>query len=245
MMTIVVKIVIADSTVKSESANPFVQCWINELLDNNTRANTCRIANSCLFFRCSRDNNFESVLADEEWRPKVKYGVDLQSLFGLHSCTHWLRPPQLPPPPPAFGLIYEVAIGQPKWTTSLCNSLVATKAVFIEENRGLRKIYSFSTVLLAKSSQTDIMRCKKGLGGPPANWATVFIQTVSRRHHIYSWLGGESGSQSPVIHPLWVNSLNYTPLSSTFLMPFKGKVSQLFRPKIIGRMSIKGIVSEK
>jgi hypothetical protein len=35
--------------------------------------------------------------------------LDLQSLFGLHvhSCT-----PQ--PPPPAFGLIYEGAIGQPR-----------------------------------------------------------------------------------------------------------------------------------
>ncbi len=26
--------------------------------------------------------------------------------------------PQPPPPPPAFGLIYEGAIGQPRWTTS-------------------------------------------------------------------------------------------------------------------------------
>ncbi len=40
--------------------------------------------------------------------------LDLQSLFGLHvhSCTHWLRPRN--PPPPAFGLIYEGAIGQPR-----------------------------------------------------------------------------------------------------------------------------------
>jgi hypothetical protein len=28
--------------------------------------------------------------------------LDLQSLFGLnlHSCNHWLRPPEHPPPPP-------------------------------------------------------------------------------------------------------------------------------------------------
>ncbi len=41
--------------------------------------------------------------------------LDLQSLFGLHvhSCIHWLRPRNLPPPP-AFGLIYEGAIGQPR-----------------------------------------------------------------------------------------------------------------------------------
>ncbi len=30
---------------------------------------------------------------------------------GTVLCTHWLRPH--PPPPPAFGLIYEGAIGQP------------------------------------------------------------------------------------------------------------------------------------
>ncbi len=41
--------------------------------------------------------------------------LDLQSLFGLHvhSCTHWLRP-RNSPPPPAIGLIYEGAIGQPR-----------------------------------------------------------------------------------------------------------------------------------
>jgi hypothetical protein len=39
--------------------------------------------------------------------------LDLQSLFELHvhSCTHWLRPRNLPPPP-AFGLMYEGTIGQ-------------------------------------------------------------------------------------------------------------------------------------
>ncbi len=38
---------------------------------------------------------------------------NLRSLFGLHvhSCTYWLRP-RNPPPPPAFGLTYEGAIGQ-------------------------------------------------------------------------------------------------------------------------------------
>ncbi len=44
--------------------------------------------------------------------------VDLQSFLGsmsrdLHSCTHWLRP-RNPPPPPPFGLIYEGAIDQPR-----------------------------------------------------------------------------------------------------------------------------------
>jgi hypothetical protein len=43
--------------------------------------------------------------------------LDLQSFFGLqvHSCNHWLRPRIHPcPPPPAFGLIFEGAIGQPR-----------------------------------------------------------------------------------------------------------------------------------
>ncbi len=43
-----------------------------------------------------------------------RLNMDLQSLFWLHmpSCTHWLR--TLNPPPPAFGLINEGAIGQPR-----------------------------------------------------------------------------------------------------------------------------------
>jgi hypothetical protein len=51
--------------------------------------------------------------------------LDLQSLFGLHvqSCTHWLRPGTLPHPP-ALGLVYEGAIGQPKLTTSPCDPRV-------------------------------------------------------------------------------------------------------------------------
>ncbi len=40
--------------------------------------------------------------------------LDLQILLRLHvySCTHWLRPRNSLPPSPAFGLIYEGAIGQ-------------------------------------------------------------------------------------------------------------------------------------
>jgi hypothetical protein len=37
--------------------------------------------------------------------------VDLQSSFELYSLAEI---PQLPPPPPAFGLIYKGAIGQPR-----------------------------------------------------------------------------------------------------------------------------------
>jgi hypothetical protein len=51
-------------------------------------------------------------------RQNLNMELDLQSFFGLHvhSCTHWLRPRNSPLPhqPPAFGLKYEGAIGQPK-----------------------------------------------------------------------------------------------------------------------------------
>ncbi len=39
----------------------------------------------------------------------------------VYCCAHCLRP-RNSPPPPAFGLIYEGAIGQLRWTTSLCNT---------------------------------------------------------------------------------------------------------------------------
>ncbi len=45
---------------------------------------------------------------------RLNMELDLQSLFGLHvhSCAHWLGPRI--PPPPALGLIYEGAVGQPR-----------------------------------------------------------------------------------------------------------------------------------
>ncbi len=60
----------------------------------------------------------------EGLRTSVKYGV-LSPKFiwaPVYSCTHWLRPCN--PPPPAFGLIYEGAIGQP---IGLCNPLIENK----------------------------------------------------------------------------------------------------------------------
>jgi hypothetical protein len=55
---------------------------------------------------------------------RLNMELDLQNLFGLHvhNCTHWLRPRN--PLPPAFGLIYEGTIGQPRQTTSLCDPWV-------------------------------------------------------------------------------------------------------------------------
>ncbi len=41
---------------------------------------------------------------------RLNMELDLLSLFGLylHSCTHWIRL-RNPPPPPAFGIIYDGA----------------------------------------------------------------------------------------------------------------------------------------
>ncbi len=63
----------------------------------------------------------------------------------VHSCTHWLRPRDPPPPPnpPAFGLIYEGAIGQQWQTTSPCNPM---EIIFTGQLQ--LRIYSFSFVWL-------------------------------------------------------------------------------------------------
>ncbi len=47
----------------------------------------------------------------ESWQQRLNINLDLQSLFGLLSSL--AETPQLPPPP-AFGLVYEGAIGQPR-----------------------------------------------------------------------------------------------------------------------------------
>jgi hypothetical protein len=50
----------------------------------------------------------------------------------VQSCSHCLRPRNPPPHPPAFGLAYEGAIGQPRLTKSLYDPL-ATVNNFIED----------------------------------------------------------------------------------------------------------------
>jgi hypothetical protein len=45
----------------------------------------------------------------------------------VHCCTHWLRPRNPPPHPPALGLVCECAIGRQRQTTSLCNRLIKWK----------------------------------------------------------------------------------------------------------------------
>jgi hypothetical protein len=50
-----------------------------------------------------------------DFNPLIKYGVRSPKFIwaSAYSCTHWLRPCNAPPPS-AFGLIYEGAIGQPR-----------------------------------------------------------------------------------------------------------------------------------
>jgi hypothetical protein len=67
-------------------------------------------------WNCSMQIAFLSM----EWNHRLNMELDLQSLF-WPLCTavpHWQRPrnrsPQPLPPPPAFGLKYEGAIGQPR-----------------------------------------------------------------------------------------------------------------------------------
>jgi hypothetical protein len=64
----------------------------------------------CESFQCLEIGFVVSLFLRFGTNHRLNMELDLQSLYG-HSCTHWLRPRK--PPPPPFGLIYEVAIGQP------------------------------------------------------------------------------------------------------------------------------------
>ncbi len=58
--------------------------------------------------------NFLSVKQYFTHIHRLNMELDLQSLFGfhVHSCANWQRLRN--PPTPAFGLIYEGAVGQPR-----------------------------------------------------------------------------------------------------------------------------------
>ncbi len=67
----------------------------------------------------------ESIVNIPKFESQVKQGVRSSKFIWapVYSCTRWLRHRNSPPPPAplAFGLMYEGAIGQLRWTTSLCN----------------------------------------------------------------------------------------------------------------------------
>ncbi len=49
-----------------------------------------------------------------------------------HSCTHWLRPRNFPPLTPHLDSYFEGAIGQQRYTTSLCNPLVSRQLTVLQ-----------------------------------------------------------------------------------------------------------------
>jgi hypothetical protein len=75
--------------------------------------------------------------------------LNLQNLFGLYSLAETL------PPPPAFGLIYEGAIGQSKKTTSLCNPLVQA-ALYIEMRE---RAYIVKFLCLLSRVRAPVLNC--------------------------------------------------------------------------------------
>ncbi len=43
-----------------------------------------------------------------------EHRLNMEFMCIVRSYTHWLRPRNFPPQPPAFGLIFEDAVGQPR-----------------------------------------------------------------------------------------------------------------------------------
>jgi hypothetical protein len=92
---------------------------------------------------------------------KVNTEIDLQVYLGSMCTTvgtYWLRPRNPPPPPsPAFGLINEGAIGQPRQTTSLCDPL---GTCFQESQQFLEKKYSKEKVRADNSFYSTALRTR-------------------------------------------------------------------------------------
>jgi hypothetical protein len=65
---------------------------------------------------------------DVWYEHRLNMELDLQSLCGLHvhSCTTWLKPCT----PPAFGLIFEGALGQTKVDDIYCDPLAVNKCTY-------------------------------------------------------------------------------------------------------------------
>ncbi len=57
----------------------------------------------------------------------------------VYSFNHWPKP-RTPPPPSAFGLIYEGAVGQPRQTTSLCKPMAIAHQ---DPNPAGQRLYRF------------------------------------------------------------------------------------------------------
>ncbi len=82
---------------------------------------TCEFLDTSYFLisKLQIASKFEALVKCANRRLIMDVNLQVQCLFGLHlhSCTHRLRP-RNPLLPPAFGLTYKGAIGQPRYTTS-------------------------------------------------------------------------------------------------------------------------------
>jgi hypothetical protein len=109
---------------------------------------------------------------------KLNMELDLRSLFGLyvHCCTHWLRPRNPPPLPPALGLIYEGAISQPRQTTSLCEPL--PRRLYLRMSRGFRLLSCASRFL-----ETQLMTEKVREVGHLGAQFSFFRKGCARTHY--------------------------------------------------------------
>ncbi len=125
---------------------------------------------------------------------RLNMELDIQSLFGLHvhNCAHCTMA-DTPQPPPRiwFGLIYEGAIGPPRWTTSLCNLLLVA-LLRLEYNRQ----YILQLVNMFHSQQNQCIvgkNCKKKLFELRHHLNTVqfIFYTRSIKFILYSIIIGE------------------------------------------------------
>jgi hypothetical protein len=71
-------------------------------------------------------------LSCNTYNHRLKMELDLQSLFHVHSCSSLAETPHTHPP--AFGLIYEGASGQPRQKTSLYDPMLI---IFASNNQFL------------------------------------------------------------------------------------------------------------
>jgi hypothetical protein len=98
----------------------------------------------------------------------------------VHSCTHWQSPP---PPPGAFGHIYEGAIGQPTKTTSLCDPLVMPMKR-PEKGEIINVLVYASPLHLLRYSVVDCILLFKGRG-TLLHWGSLYFSF----HRKWSKLG--------------------------------------------------------